>query len=55
MLDIRGTSEKDRVFLFINELQPWAKTKIYEKNVQDLATTIASTERLLNFGSEASF
>ena len=33
MLNIRGTLEKDKVFLFINGLQPWAKTKIYEKKV----------------------
>ena len=31
MLDIRGTLEKDKIFLFINGLQPWGKTKIYEK------------------------
>ena len=59
MLDIRGTSEKYKVFFFINGLQPWAKTwvktKIHEKKVQDLATAIASVERLLDFGNEASF
>ena len=55
MLDIMGTLEKDKVFLFINELQPWAKTKIYEKKVQDLATAIASAERLLDFENEVSF
>ena len=55
MLDIRDMSEKDKIFLFINGLQPWGKTKIYEKKIQDLATAIASTERLLDFGSKASF
>ena len=55
MLDIRGTSKKDNVFFFINGLQSWAKTKIHEKKVQDLATAIVSTERLLDFGNEASF
>ena len=55
MLNIRGTSEKDKVFLIINGLQPWAKTKIHEKKVQDLATAIASAERLVDFGNEASF
>ena len=55
MLDIMGTSEKDKVFFFINGLQPWAKTKIHEKKVQDLATAIASAERLLDFGNKASF
>ncbi|XP_022927092.1 uncharacterized protein LOC111434028 [Cucurbita moschata] len=54
MLDIRGTSEKDKVF-FINGLQPWAKTKLHEKKVQDLATTIASAERLQDYGSGASY
>ena len=55
MLDIRDKSEKDKVFLFINRLKPWAKTKIHEKKVQDLATAIANSERLLDFGNEASF
>ena len=55
MLDIKGTSKKDKVFLFINGLKPWAKTKIHEKKVQGLATAIASAERLLDFGNEASF
>ena len=55
MLDIRGTTEKDKVFFFINGLQPWAKTKIHEKKVQDLATAIASAERLLDYGNEASY
>ena len=27
MLDIRGMLEKDKIFLFINALQKWAKTK----------------------------
>ena len=31
MLDIKGTSEKDKVFFFLNGLQPRAKTKIHEK------------------------
>ena len=55
MLDMRGTLEKDKVFFFINGLQSWAKTKIHEKKVQDLATAIASAERLLDFGNKASF
>ena len=55
MLDIRGTSEKDEVFFVINGLQSWAKTKIHEKKVQDIANAIASAERLLDFGNEASF
>ena len=55
MLDIMGMSKKDNIFVFINGLQSWTKTKIYEKKVQDLATAIASAERLLDFGSEASF
>ena len=55
MLDISDTSKKDKVFLFINGLKSWAKTKIYKKKVQDLATSIASAERLLDFGSGASF
>ena len=55
MLDIRGTSEKDKVFFFINGLQQWAKTKIHEKKIEDLATAIASAERLLDYGNEASY
>ena len=55
MLDIRGTSEKDKVFFFKNGLQPWAKTKIHKKKVKDLATAIASAERLLDFGNKASY
>ena len=31
MLDIRGTSKKDKVFFFINGLQPWAKKKKYTR------------------------
>ena len=43
------------MFFFINGLQTWAKTKIHEKKVQDLATAIASTERLLDYGNEVSY
>ncbi|XP_022975706.1 uncharacterized protein LOC111475733, partial [Cucurbita maxima] len=53
MLDIRGTSEKDKVFFFINGLQPWAKTKLHENKVQTLAAAMACVERLLDYGNEA--
>ena len=40
MLYIRGTAEKDKVFFFINGLQPWAKTKLHENKVQTLAAAM---------------
>ncbi|XP_022972954.1 uncharacterized protein LOC111471473 [Cucurbita maxima] len=53
MLDIMGTLEKDKMFFFINGLQPWAKTKLHENKVQTLAAAMACAERLLDYGNEA--
>ena len=52
LLDIRDTSEKDKVFFFINGLQPLAKTKLHENKVQTLAAAMACAERLLDYGNK---
>ncbi|KAA0054369.1 uncharacterized protein E6C27_scaffold24G001000 [Cucumis melo var. makuwa] len=46
-------SEKDKVFCFIEGLKPWAKTKLYEQRVQDLASADAATERLFDLISDS--
>ena len=44
--------EKNKVFCFVEELKPWAKTKLYEQKVQDFAYVLAISERLLDYGAE---
>jgi len=52
MLDIRDMSEKDKVFCFVEGLKPWARTKLYEQKVQDLASALATAERLLDYSGD---
>ena len=52
MLDIENMFKKDKVFCFVERLQPWARTKLYKQKVQDLAAIFTTTKRSLNFGDE---
>ena len=52
MLDIRDMSEKDKVFCFVEELKPWARTKLYEQKVQNLASTLVVAERLFDYSGD---
>jgi hypothetical protein len=52
MLEIKDMSEEDILFHFMNGLQPWAQSELRCQNVQTLATTITTTEKLLDFRGE---
>lgn len=52
MLDIQYMSEKDKVFYFVEELKSWTITKLYEQKVQDLASVLAATQRLLDYSGD---
>ena len=41
MLDVSDMTEKDKIFSFVEGLKPWARTKLYEQRVQDLASAYA--------------
>ncbi|KAA0068072.1 reverse transcriptase [Cucumis melo var. makuwa] len=53
MLDIRDMYEKNKVFCFVKGLKPWAKTKLYEQRVQDLASTYTVVERLFDLSNDS--
>ncbi|KAA0034979.1 reverse transcriptase [Cucumis melo var. makuwa] len=46
--------EKDKVFCFVEGLKLWARTKLYEQKVQDLASALAAAERLFDYGGDQS-
>ena len=52
MLDIQYMSEKDKVFYFVEELKSWTLTKLYAQKVQDLASVLAATQRLLDYSGD---
>lgn len=52
MLDIRDMFEKDKVFCLVKGLTPWAKTKLYEQKIQDIAFVLTTIERLLNYSGD---
>ncbi|KAA0052177.1 uncharacterized protein E6C27_scaffold1589G00480 [Cucumis melo var. makuwa] len=53
MLDIRDMLEKYKVFCFVEELKPWAMTKLYEQRVQGLTSAYAAAERLFDLTSDS--
>ena len=53
MLDISDMTEKDKIFGFVEGLKPWARTKLYEQRVQDLASAYATARRLFDLSSDA--
>ncbi|KAA0043570.1 reverse transcriptase [Cucumis melo var. makuwa] len=53
MLDIRDMLEKDKVFSFVKGMKPWARAKLYEQRVQDLASVYAAAERLFDLTSDS--
>ncbi|KAA0043311.1 reverse transcriptase [Cucumis melo var. makuwa] len=53
MLDIRDMSEKDKAFCFVEGLESWAKTKLYEQKVQDLMSAYAAAKRLFDLTSNS--
>ena len=52
MLDVSDMTEKDKIFSFVEGLKPWAKTKLYEQRVQDLASAYAIAERLFDLSDD---
>ena len=48
VLEIPDLSPKDSLIYFIDGLQPWAKTELERRNVQDLSTAIAVAEGLVD-------
>jgi hypothetical protein len=53
MLEIKDMSDEDRIFHFMNGLQTWAQSELRHQNVQTLATTITTADKLLDFKGEA--
>ena len=52
MLDIRQMSELDKIIQFTEGLKPWAKSKLYEHDIEDLSTAYAMAERLFDLNNE---
>ncbi|KAA0049998.1 reverse transcriptase [Cucumis melo var. makuwa] len=44
---------KDKVFCFVEGLKPWARVKLYEQRIQDLASAYAAAERLFDLTSDS--
>ncbi|KAL4347716.1 hypothetical protein GQ457_17G007680 [Hibiscus cannabinus] len=51
VLEIPDLSDKDSLFNFMDGLQPWAKTELKRRGVQDLADAIAKAESLIDYTS----
>ncbi|KAL7603445.1 hypothetical protein Lser_V15G19240 [Lactuca serriola] len=49
-LEIPDLSDDDAFFYFFDRLKGWAKTKLKRRGVKDIATKIAKTEELVEFG-----
>nr|GEV78977.1 hypothetical protein CTI12_AA187700 [Tanacetum cinerariifolium] len=49
VLEILELSDQDSIFYFLDGLQGWAKTELERRGVQDLATTIAHVDALIDF------
>ncbi|KAL4339236.1 hypothetical protein GQ457_08G033370 [Hibiscus cannabinus] len=49
VLEIPDLSDKDSLFNFMDGLQPWAKTELKRRGVQDLADAIAKAESLVDY------
>ncbi|KAL0361381.1 UNVERIFIED_CONTAM: hypothetical protein Sradi_3822600 [Sesamum radiatum] len=52
MLDIRDMSEKDKLFTFMEGLEPWARLELQRQRVTDLGSAMTAAERLTDFASE---
>ncbi|KAL4285448.1 hypothetical protein GQ457_16G025850 [Hibiscus cannabinus] len=51
VLEIPDLSDKDSLFNFMDGLQPWAKTELKRRGVQDLADAIAKAESLVDYSN----
>ena len=51
VLEIPDLPDNDALFNFMDGLQPWAKTELRRRGVQDLATAIAVAENLIDNAS----
>ena len=51
VLEIPDMSDKDSLFFFMDGLQPWAKTELRRRGVQDLASAIAVAESLIDYSN----
>nr|GEY28028.1 reverse transcriptase domain-containing protein [Tanacetum cinerariifolium] len=49
VLEILELSDQESIFYFLDGLQGWAKTELERRGVQDLATTIANVDALIEF------
>nr|XP_048324599.1 uncharacterized protein LOC125420961 [Ziziphus jujuba var. spinosa] len=49
VLEIPDLSDKDSIFYFMDDLQPWAKTELKRRGVQDLASAIAHAESFIDY------
>ena len=54
MLEIPNMFEEELLFNFMHNLQSWAKQKLRRRGVQDLATTMAVVESLVDYKREDS-
>ena len=55
LLDIRGMSEKYKLYNFLSSLKPWAQVKLRRQQVNDLPSAIATADALVDLsGSEKS-
>lgn len=50
MLDIKDMAEYDKLFYFMEGLQPWARTEL--QRITDLSTAQAAAERLTDYASD---
>ena len=55
MLEAPDMNEKELLFNFMENLQGWAKQELRRRGVQDLATTMAVVESLMDFRRGDSF
>ncbi|XP_068639496.1 uncharacterized protein [Aristolochia californica] len=53
LLNISDMAEKDKLFFFMDGLQPWAEQELQRRGVQDLATSLSMTEKLVEFTKKA--
>ena len=49
MLDIKNMSEEDKVFSFIDGLQPWAQAELNRHHIKDLPSAVSIAEGLVDY------
>ena len=54
MLEVPNMTEDELLFTFIDNLQGWAKQELRHRGVQDLGTTMALAESLMEYKREDS-